>query len=673
MEVDALIVEGATEEFLLGEDWMLRKGVKIDFISCEMKWYEDDTKKIVPFQCSSGSRQPGVAAAEGTVGLFVPARRVEPHLFLAPTLSTVRGGKVVVPVMNIEGKSVRLPRREALGTWMPTANDVEVLEMTGEFGQDRDMVAMYVAEAQDDWDQWLHCAAYAYNGAKHSATGYSPNELMMGRKLRAPSELLRSSGITQTGPAAGYHRRLVNNSAKATSAAHAALAKDQLRRERYYNRRVRHDVEFGIGDPVWVFKPPRGKGITKLAHQWVGPARIVQAAGFDNWEVVRDDTDEHLIVHCSFLVSSRCPSDSLGVIAEKLLAELELEDDASDGELAVDDGAEQAGAQHDGETAAATTSSGNTADESIVGEGRDEGQMTRDDATRDVMAGTSGRGSATTTRPSVSVPTRTNLAGQDEEEKQRTGDGTARPGADEATRVSTAPADQDGDANEISQPGIAAPRMSSTDGARSSAAAQPKPAVRNRGWKRRAEADAEAKAYEETKGRRRREADEREARAARRQAARHEQEAAEAEAASTDAASGIHGGAEADDHEAKTIARRGPDADDHGCHGEASTDTEESAVDGERGATVEMLRGQGRPRWQPPMPELLQVETAGYIVERARRRVRNRAGRYVREHQVEYSTGPGRPTGRRWLTEEEFEQLEDAAKVVDDLGAGDGV
>ncbi|KAE9256740.1 hypothetical protein PF001_g33367 [Phytophthora fragariae] len=73
------------------------------------------------------------------------------------------------------------------------------------------------------------------------------------------------------------------------------------------------------------------------------------------------------------------------------------------------------------------------------------------------------------------------------------------------------------------------------------------------------------------------------------------------------------------------------------------------------------------------MPELLQVETAGFIAERARRRVRNRAGRYVREHQVEYGTGPGRPAGRRWLTEAEFERLEDAAKVVDDLGARDGV
>ncbi|EGZ12915.1 hypothetical protein PHYSODRAFT_257212 [Phytophthora sojae] len=167
--------------------------------------------------------------------------------------------------------------------------------------------------------------------------------------------------------------------------AHAALAIDQLLRERYYNRRVRKDTTFEVGDLVWVLKPPRGKGITKSAHQWVGPARIVLSAGVDNWEVVRDDTDEHSIVHCSFLVSSRCPSDSLGVIAEKIITELELEDDdaelrRSDGgdeeQVAVQPGDGQDEGQHDGRSAVATAHAGAAVDGRVVTEGREEGQMT---------------------------------------------------------------------------------------------------------------------------------------------------------------------------------------------------------------------------------------------------------------------------------------------------------
>jgi hypothetical protein len=115
--------------------------------------------------------------------------------------------------------------------------------------------------------------------------------------------------------------------AKTAELARVALAKDQVRREMYYNKRVKHTTDFEAGDRVWVLKPPRGRGITKLTHQWVGPAKIRQDTGFDNWEVVREDTGEHLIVHCSFLVSCRCPSDSLGSVADKIIRDL-AEDDA---------------------------------------------------------------------------------------------------------------------------------------------------------------------------------------------------------------------------------------------------------------------------------------------------------------------------------------------------------
>lgn len=49
MTVDALIVEHDTEDFLIGEDWMYDYGVKIDFVSGEMKWYDDGTKVVAPF------------------------------------------------------------------------------------------------------------------------------------------------------------------------------------------------------------------------------------------------------------------------------------------------------------------------------------------------------------------------------------------------------------------------------------------------------------------------------------------------------------------------------------------------------------------------------------------------------------------------------------------------
>ncbi|KAE9342296.1 hypothetical protein PR003_g9547 [Phytophthora rubi] len=131
------------------------------------------------------------------------------------------------------------------------------------------MVSMYMSENQTDWDDWLPCEAYAYNGSRHSTTGYSPNELLMRRRLRAPNELLRASGVTQVGQWADYHK----------------------------------------------------KGITKLAHRWVGPTRIEEDVGYDNWRVTRLDDGTSLIAHSSFLTSYHCPDSQLQDIAQWVVAE----------------------------------------------------------------------------------------------------------------------------------------------------------------------------------------------------------------------------------------------------------------------------------------------------------------------------------------------------------------
>ncbi|KAG3158296.1 hypothetical protein PI126_g7925 [Phytophthora idaei] len=140
MTVAALVVEGSPGEFLLGEHWMMRNGVEIDFTACGMKWYDGDNKKIVLFSCttnrqldddgtvqvrlvkaakvvtSTGSRlELAVPTPEGTTGLCMPAHRVEPHLLLAPTLITVWDGKVSAPVMNLVGQTTKLASKKPWG------------------------------------------------------------------------------------------------------------------------------------------------------------------------------------------------------------------------------------------------------------------------------------------------------------------------------------------------------------------------------------------------------------------------------------------------------------------------------------------------------------------------------------------------------------------------------
>ncbi|KAE9288914.1 hypothetical protein PF008_g26010 [Phytophthora fragariae] len=483
----------------------------------------------------------------------------------------------------------------------------------------KDMVSLYVAEAQNDWDRWLPCAAYAYNGARHTGTQLTPNELMMGRKLRAPNELLRATRVTQTGPAAKYHQALVSSMSKASAAAKAALAKEQRRRESYYDRRARTNMEFASGDLVWVLKPPKGRGITKLAHQWVGPARVASSAGFDNWSVVREDNDEQMIVHSRFMVSCRCPSDSLGSVADRILRELASEDAA----------AEDAESR-DGE----------------VRHGHDEASENTADIEQ--LEGTSGQAKV---RSSGSEQQAASRPGTEEIGPEGNGSrGAARPG------IAGRDARAAGEAPRSRQPAKGAQR------------------------KRKQQEGAQARDDDAHKQQRRREADAaREARATRRQATRSGEEVA-ADATQVDVATldglSAHAGLSSLQQRVESGGghrdSQGRERDDASTSGGTNQDTRCGEPRG-TGVAVEMVRGRGRPRRPEPTPVLLQVVTAGHIVERARRRVRNRAGRYVLEHEVEYSERPGMHVERRWLTAEKFEELLDAGKVEDDLAAGDDV
>ncbi|OWY91239.1 hypothetical protein PHMEG_00040268, partial [Phytophthora megakarya] len=74
----------------------------------------------------------------------------------------------------------------------------------------KDTVSMFISEdVQNDWQLWIKFAVYSYNSARHSTVGLTPNELMMGRRLRSPNELLRSTEVAEAGNLSAYHDKLL--------------------------------------------------------------------------------------------------------------------------------------------------------------------------------------------------------------------------------------------------------------------------------------------------------------------------------------------------------------------------------------------------------------------------------------------------------------------------------
>ncbi|KAE8963471.1 hypothetical protein PF011_g29019 [Phytophthora fragariae] len=127
-----------------------------------------------------------------------------------------------------------------------------------------------------------------------------------------------------------YHERLLLAMERSHACAEAARVKEQERQAHYYNRRVRQKRTFAVGDRVWVYNPPRGPKATKFVHQWQGPMRIVESAGYENFVLEREDktgAPEVLIAHVSFLVSYHHPESLLQQAASDLKAELDEEDE----------------------------------------------------------------------------------------------------------------------------------------------------------------------------------------------------------------------------------------------------------------------------------------------------------------------------------------------------------
>jgi hypothetical protein len=189
------------------------------------------------------------------------------------------------------------------------------------------MISLYVDEAQDDWDDFLPSALYSHNSSVHATHGFQPNELMLGRKLRTPAELLRKSRLAHPhSTLQEYHEVLLQDLKKAREVAAMALQKEQARQAMYYNQwNVRQRAEFRPEQLVWIYRPARGPGVMKFGHRWRGPAKIIEAAGYDNYRVQMMESGDELVTHCSFLLSYYYPNNLLEEMAKDIALDLREE------------------------------------------------------------------------------------------------------------------------------------------------------------------------------------------------------------------------------------------------------------------------------------------------------------------------------------------------------------
>lgn len=137
-------------------------------------------------------------------------------------------------------------------------------------------LTMYCNENKTDWDEYIDCVLYAYRTCVQTSTGFTPFELMFGRRHRDFSDFLYQTTredieaekkyfIHDTETMRNVYKQVRENQAR------------MMKANKEYRDKNRIDVKFETGDFVLIWDPKTTSGGTKkLQFRWSGPAQIVR-------------------------------------------------------------------------------------------------------------------------------------------------------------------------------------------------------------------------------------------------------------------------------------------------------------------------------------------------------------------------------------------------------------
>jgi hypothetical protein len=173
-----------------------------------------------------------------------------------------------------------------------------------------DMLRAHVNSKQNNWDEFIKYAVFAYNSGKHAITKFSPHFLMFGEEPRLPLDRalkLNEKEIPEQ-VAVDYRTKLLHG----LKVVDFAKAQDNIEKSQgiatasYAQKNKKKKVEFNVGDTVWLYDPTTKKGLSsKLTNHWYGPYQIVEMISPVNAKLKIHGKKSHQVVHVSRLQKSK--------------------------------------------------------------------------------------------------------------------------------------------------------------------------------------------------------------------------------------------------------------------------------------------------------------------------------------------------------------------------------
>jgi len=163
-------------------------------------------------------------------------------------------------------------------------------------------LAKFVSENQRDWDRWIPMYLLAYRSSKHEVTGLTPSELLLGRELKLPLDLLLGSPPEEKSYlVTEYVEKLKEKLGKIHSEVSKQIEIKSARMKSRYDRKVRQTL-FQEGNRVWLYNPQRIKGkAPKLQSNWEGPYLIIKKLSDVVYCIQKSPRHRKKIVHADRL------------------------------------------------------------------------------------------------------------------------------------------------------------------------------------------------------------------------------------------------------------------------------------------------------------------------------------------------------------------------------------
>ncbi|XP_066509706.1 uncharacterized protein [Hoplias malabaricus] len=136
-----------------------------------------------------------------------------------------------------------------------------------------------------DWDMWLPYVLFAYREVPQASTGFSPFELLYGRQVRGPMDVLKEAWEGEKSEQKlnilTYVLKIRDKLSQLTSTVHENMEKAQVQQKHWYDKVARKRV-LQIGQKVLILLPTSDTG---LLAKWQGPYKVQRQVGETTYEL----------------------------------------------------------------------------------------------------------------------------------------------------------------------------------------------------------------------------------------------------------------------------------------------------------------------------------------------------------------------------------------------------